>query len=413
MKDKFIEKYNIKTLIVCIILTILVFFYLLLVLYNFYKVKSYDNKVLPNSYLQNYSISGYSFNTLEEFVSFVDQNLNNKTITFLANGKEYKFKYNEVGLEIDFSKLKEEISSYQNSLSYGKKVALVNNRDKKVYDYLFRYNEETLNTFLEDLKTKVNCNKIDGHFSTEAGNVVYVKGIDGFSLNKDESLKKVKEIVSTGLKDDSKVELVGDVTSAVNNSSYEKVNSLVSTFTTKFDKYVYARATNLYTALNYINGAIVEPGEVFSYYKYAGPYNKKGYVFYYEFVGNGVCQIATTVYNAALLGGLEIVKRYPHAAKSVYVAGGLDATVASYSSGWNVDFQFKNTYEYPIYIRAYADNGKATVEFWSNSDAKKGYTYSTESVQIGYRGYKSFLHVFKDGAEVEKRFIATTWYSKD
>ena len=68
MKDKFMEKYNIKTLIVCIILTILIFFYLLLVLYNFHKVKSFDSKVLPNSYLQNYSIGGYSFNTLEEFV---------------------------------------------------------------------------------------------------------------------------------------------------------------------------------------------------------------------------------------------------------------------------------------------------------------------------------------------------------
>lgn len=413
MKDKFMEKYNIKTLIVCIILTILIFFYLLLVLYNFHKVKSFDSKVLPNSYLQNYSIGGYSFKTLEEFVFFVDENLNKKNISFVANGKEYKYKYNDVGLVIDFEKLKEEIINYQNSLSYGKKVALINNKDKKIYDYVFKYDENKLKKFFEDLEKEVNCNKVDGHFSVESGSVSYIKGADGFSLNKTESLKKVKELVSTGIKDDTKVELVGNVISSSNNPNYEKVNSLVSTFTTNFDRYVYARATNLYTALNYINGAIIEPGEVFSYYKYAGPYNKKGYVFYYEFVGNGVCQIATTVYNAALLGGLEIVKRYPHAAKSVYVAGGLDATVASYSSGWNVDFQFKNTYDYPIYIRAYADNGKATVEFWSNSDAKKGYTYSTESVQIGYRGYKSYLHVFKDGAEVEKRFIATTWYSKD
>ena len=80
---------------------------------------------------------------------------------------------------------------------------------------------------------------------------------------------------------------------------------------------------------------------MFSFYKYAGPYNRKGYVFYYEYVGNGVCQIATTIYNTALLGGLEIVRRYPHAALPVYVPGGLDATVASYANGGYVDFQFK------------------------------------------------------------------------
>ena len=101
-------------------------------------------------------------------------------------------------------------------------------------------------------------------------------------------------------------------------------------------------------------------------------FNKRGYVFYYEFVGNGVCQIATTTYNAALNGGLEIVKRYPHKKKSAYVAGGLDATVASYSSGWYVDMAWKNTYDYPIYVRAYHNGGSATVELWSNHDAKRG-----------------------------------------
>ena len=188
---------------------------------------------------------------------------------------------------------------------------------------------------------------------------------------------------------------------------------MTSSFVTNFNPWVTARATNLRVALNYINGAIIEPGEIFSYYKYAGPYDKAGYVFYYEFVGNGVCQIATTTYNAALLGGLEIVKRYPHAKKSVYVPGGLDATVASYSSGWNVDMQWKNTYEYPIYIKAYSVGGEAHVEFWSNSNAKEGKTYTTESVWLHGRGYKTYLHTFKDGVEINKSLIATTWYSED
>ena len=119
------------------------------------------------------------------------------------------------------------------------------------------------------------------------------------------------------------------------------------------------------------------------------------------------------LYNAALLGGLEIVKRYPHAAKSVYVDGGLDATVASYASGWHVDFQFKNTYDYPIYISAYANGGEAHVDFWSNSKAKKGKTYTTESVKIGTRGYRTFLHTYQDGVWLEKKKITDTWYSKD
>lgn len=199
---------------------------------------------------------------------------------------------------------------------------------------------------------------------------------------------------------------------AESNESYKLIDTKVSSFSTEFNPYI-SRATNLKTGLSYIDGVIINPQEVFSFYKYAGPYNKKGYVFYYEFVGNGVCQIATTVYNTALLGGLEIVKRYPHAKKSVYVPGGLDATVASYASGWNVDFQFKNTYKYPIYISAYAVNGTAHVDFWSNHDAMEGKTYTTESVKLGNRYYQTFLHTFKNGVEIKKEEIAKTWYIED
>ena len=209
------------------------------------------------------------------------------------------------------------------------------------------------------------------------------------------------------------VNLLGEVAEAKSNDSYTSIDTLTSEAITPFMPNTYLRNINLNTALAYINGTVVEPGEVFSYCKKAGPFNKRGYVFYYEFVGNGVCQIATTTYNAALLGGLEIVKRYPHDKKRLYIAGGLDATVASYSSGWCVDMQFKNTYKYPIYIKAFSEGGRAHVQFWSNSNAKEGKEYKTSSRQIAPRGYISYLHTYKDGKEIEVKQIATTWYLKD
>ena len=73
--------------------------------------------------------------------------------------------------------------------------------------------------------------------------------------------------------------------------------------------------------------------------------------------------------------------------------------------------QFKNTYKYPIYIRAYSNGGTATVEFWSNANAKGGKSYATESVQIGARGYRTYLHTYdQNGVEIDKSEIATTWY---
>ena len=253
---------------------------------------------------------------------------------------------------------------------------------------------------------------VDGYFDTSDG-VRYNPGVDGYSLNVDTSRGEIEKAISKGVNDKTKISLLGDTLKASGNDSYKSIDTMTSAFETWFMPNTYLRNINLNTALSYINGTVVEPGEVFSYCDKAGPFNKYGYVFYYEFVGNGVCQIATTTYNAALLGGLEIVKRYPHDKKSLYVAGGLDATVASYSSGWCVDMQFKNTYDYPIYIKAYSYGGKARVEFWSNSGAKKGLEYTTSSTQIGHRGYRSFLHTWKDGQEIDVHEIATTWYLKD
>ena len=381
--------------------------------YRYICTYPYRFRTLPDSYLGSHSISDVSFSSLDSTIdSFRDDVLNEK-ITFLCNGKEYSYSYHDLGVELDKDSIIDYIIEYQGSLDFLEMYDDLVDQEVNTFPYFFSYDEESLRTFLTNLKAQVDVLKVDGYFSMDDNrNLQYISGTDGYSLDIEKSLVAIVDFLENPTVYSSSISLEGTTEKASSNELYQSVDTKVSSFSTEFDPYI-TRATNLRVALNYIDGAIVEPGEVFSFYEYAGPYNKDGYVFYYEFVGNGVCQIATTVYNTALLGGLEIVKRYPHAAKSPYVPGGLDATVASYSSGWNVDFQFKNTYQYPIYISAYAVGGEAHVDFWSNKDAMGGKTYSTESVQIGTRGYTTYLHTYQDGVEISRDKIATTWYSED
>ena len=384
-----------------------------LLVYEVIQIKKYDNRLLPNTYLEKYSLDLVSFEDLDQKIdSYIDSILTNK-IVLECNGLEYTYTYQDLGLSVNKNRIIDTIIEYQNSLTYGEKFSILQKNERQVFKYGLLYDEELLRNFLTQLKSVVDVGKIDGHFSMGDDRVLqYVSGTNGYSLDIDKSLQELSMKLQSTIGDYEKVTLHGTIDLAINNESYQTIDTKVSSFVTTFDPYI-TRAVNLRVALNYIDGAIIEPGEVFSFYNYAGPYNKDGYVFYYEFVGNGVCQIATTIYNAALLGGLEIVKRYPHAAKSPYVAGGLDATVASYSSGWNVDFQFRNTYSYPIYVSAYAVGGEAHVDFWSNRDAMGGKTYSTESVQIAPRGYITYLHTYQNGVEISRDKIATTWYTED
>ncbi len=63
-------------------------------------------------------------------------------------------------------------------------------------------------------------------------------------------------------------------------------------------------------------------------------------------LGGGVCQVASTLFAAAMLGGMEIVERRSHSRPSGYAPLGLDATVI-YPE---VDLRLKNPYDSPLMI---------------------------------------------------------------
>jgi hypothetical protein len=84
--------------------------------------------------------------------------------------------------------------------------------------------------------------------------------------------------------------------------------------------------------------------------------------------GGGVCQLSTTLYNAAVKADMKIVDRRNHSMPVDYIPRGLDATINSV--GNIIDFKFQNSSKEDIIIIAYVDNddykkaGKLTMEIW-------------------------------------------------
>ena len=139
----------------------------------------------------------------------------------------------------------------------------------------------------------------------------------------------------------------------------------LATYSTTYASSNYNRSTNISLAASAVNGTVLMPGETFSYngtlgqrttakgYREAGAY-VNGQVS--TEVGGGICQVSSTLYNAALLCNLEIVARTNHSFEPSYVPAGQDATVSWKSP----DFQFKNNREYPIKLVASAGGGRVT-----------------------------------------------------
>lgn len=135
------------------------------------------------------------------------------------------------------------------------------------------------------------------------------------------------------------------------------------------------RVKNIKIFANIINGTILNPGDVWSLNEAAGPRTEAtartvGWEYapgisngrYEDQLGGGVCQISSTVFNAALRAEMTIVQRRPHSWPSSYVPEGLDATI---STG-GPDLVISNPTDGPVYMVTCVDEEeyRLTVQFF-------------------------------------------------
>ncbi|MBB3108650.1 vancomycin resistance protein YoaR [Paenibacillus phyllosphaerae] len=133
------------------------------------------------------------------------------------------------------------------------------------------------------------------------------------------------------------------------------------------------RAHNIALAASAINNTVVFPGERFSFNKVVGRRTKAGGYKeapvivrgeLSEGIGGGICQVSSTLFNATDRAGLHIIERYSHSRSVPYVRSGRDATVS-----WDgPDFTFRNQYNQPVLIRAYARHGTMSVGLFSSEE---------------------------------------------
>ena len=380
------------------------------------EISKYKNKFYPNIYLNNIDLKNMKLTKLDELLIEEKQNILSKTITISNVNEKYKFSFEDLKINIDMTKTSEEITNYVNNLSYVDKIKLIKNKDKKVFYLNADINDSDIDNIVSLLEEKLNTNpRNDAIIIDESYNLRYDKGINGFTLDKDSTKEILKESFAN-LKEETIIEVKGKIVkNEVKYSHLSNVNKKVSSFTTYFLN-SGNRGHNISHAASKLNGTILMPGEEFSYLKTVGPYSyANGYrpaPIYLNGVastanGGGVCQLATTLYNAQLRAGLQTVIRRNHSIAPNYVPKGLDATV--YSTTTN--YKFKNQYEYPIYIVCYVKGNYLTVDIWSNENALGGKTFEPYAIYSN-GGYLAYLKVIENGKVIETKYLDKSYYKK-
>lgn len=129
----------------------------------------------------------------------------------------------------------------------------------------------------------------------------------------------------------------------------------IGRFSTKILDKAPERLNNLRLAAREINGAVINPGEEFSFNEALGRRTKekgyekariiingkKGYG-----IGGGICQVSSTLNAAVKAAGLLVTEKHEHEKPVGYIAREDEAAV----SFGGLDFKFINTLEYKISI---------------------------------------------------------------
>ncbi len=206
---------------------------------------------------------------------------------------------------------------------------------------------EKLRTLLSDPIEELTVSPREAGFVPQAAGVAVTESRDGKAVQEDQFFADLEAGLFEGRREyeipvaTDEPELTTAEAEALKPT--ELIGSYRTDYTLSSDKSA-ERVENLRIASNAVSGTLLAPGEIFSFNELAAPlsYHETHVIVDGKETtadGGGLCQVASTLFNAANYAGLEIVERNAHFSELPYIRPGLDATV------WfgALDMRFKNT----------------------------------------------------------------------
>ena len=230
------------------------------------------------------------------------------------------------------------------------------------------YNEVKLSEQLEVICKRINLDAVDATFCVElSGEIKRTESKEGRQVDLSRLKEDIYEMINKKKVKDINLPVLIKYPK-VSTEQVKSINTILGQFSTSFNEHT-SRGSNIHVAGESTSNILLMPGEAFSYNKHTGARNwVNGYKSAPVIVagkvtrgeGGGVCQVSTTIYNAALISGLTIDEVHNHSLPSRYAPRGRDATV---SYGYT-DLKFSNPYTHPIYIKNIMGNGAITSKIY-------------------------------------------------
>ncbi|MGB4590575.1 MAG: VanW family protein [Clostridiaceae bacterium] len=348
-------------------------------------IDQWSSKVYPGVMLLGVDLSGL---TREEAKSKIEtevlNKLNSTTIDVLVKDKTFKLSYSNLNITLGVDPIVEEAMSVGKNLEFEDKVERISSGVVEDLAVNFTPDDAKIAEFVSGIAKEVNQEAKDATIKKEGTTFTVTNHADGLVLDEAKLIADISGVVGDINGEKTLTAEIVVSHPKVTSDSLKQINGQMSSFTTYYGTSAAGRKFNVALAASRINGDVIMPGETYSFlggvgnvslatgYKEAGIYvgNKVE-----SGVGGGLCQVSSTLYQAALHGNVGIASRRNHSMAVAYLDPGMDAVVYAPS----LDLKLTNNYNTPIYIYAYGAEGKLTVAFYGNTTEMGGKSYKVYS----------------------------------
>lgn len=402
-------------------------------------------------YIGSIDVGGMSVEKATKKLQKYVEEAKNEKVTVKVDDEKVTTTLEALGYSCDVDSFVEEAYNYGKTGDIIKRYKDQKDVEKKdvVYDLAFQLDKTKVEKFVNEECTVYDVPAKNASLKRVKGKFKIKKETNGREIVADETAEKIEKVIASqwvtgGIEIEA---IMNDTTPKYDSNALEECKDVLGSYSTSFSSSGSERSQNLVNAARLIDGTILYPGETFSTAEHLVPFTQEnGYRVAKAYangqvvdsVGGGVCQAATTLYNALLKAELEIVERYNHSMIVAYVKPSMDAAISEGSK----DLKFKNNTETPIYIEAYTANrciyftiyGKETrdlenrtVEYQSevletiqpgedkvtyDPSLPAGYETVTQSAHIGYKA-RLWKIVYENGKQVSKEQVNSSYYAPE
>lgn len=404
------------------------------------------DKIYNNVYIGDVDVSGMKADAAKKELEKKQEEYQKIKVNLVVDDVKAEVTLGDLGFHID--KLDETVKQ---ALRYGKEGSSKNRRSivkelettKKVFALAYTVDEVAVENVISEKIPPLDGGAVDATITRKDGRFVITDDKKGVVIDTVESVRVMKKYFSGDWKkaDGESITLATKVSEPkVTRAQLEEIKDVLGTFTTNCGV-GGGRVQNIVTGAGHINGALILPGEVYSANAAMEPYTKdngfteagsyeNGKVV--QSMGGGICQVSSTLYNAAILAELEIVERAAHSMLVSYVEPSMDAAIA----GDFKDLKFKNNTNTPIFLEGYVSGGYITFNIYGKEtrSATRTIKYVSEvlsstpagnkfqasgdpvgtltKVSSGYTGMKAKLWkiVYENGVEVSREVVNNSSY---